>query len=1499
MSQGTGRATITGERKQWHKVTLDFEGPERGEDEGTFLDHRLDVTFRHSGTGHEITVPGYFAADGDAGQTGADSGSVWRAHFSPPETGTWTWAASFRQGDGVAVAANAKAGSSAGAFDGAGGSISVAPSDKDGADLRGRGLLEHDGDRYLSFAGDGGTFLKSGVGSPENFLAYGGFDNTPGSHDYRPHERHFEAGDPSWGAGEGRGIIGAVNYLADHGVNSAYMLLMNVGGDGRDVWPWADGALDRIAKNAGNAPNSFDLTVDARAFDASKLDQWEIVFSHMEERGIVLHLFLQETENDHLLNDGDMGVERMLFMREMVARFAHHNGVIWNLGEETTNSAGELRAHSAHLKALDPYDHPVALHTYPSQHDRYEAHEGEPTLDVLSFQTNAADGLPDLDHYLGGAEKAGRAVVAFLDEPGNAGVGMAAEGDTGWRANHDALRETLWRSYTEGASGAEWYFGYRTAGGTGGDLAVEDFSTRESAYGWAAAARAFFEPLPLGEMGEGDHLTSGTTGADHVLADPGEVYAIYLPDGGTATLDLSGHGGRFDVAWYDPLSGGGFADGTVTTVAGGSEVSIGRAPYEAGREWAVLVRAEDGPAPKPAPKPTVELVSDDASNGGNSKGDPVYRMKDGLVVMQAEDGEFLRPNASGNDTWTLKTDMKGHKGDGYLLFDTQKDYFSARLAGTDPTGPMTYTFRVSGDEDDVAGRYFITLRATKPDTGEPSDRNNDFYVAAGPADEDPGAWKKVFFSGGAERWLWGSTFDVNHKKSPATFEVDGPGDYTIYVSGRSRQAGLDEIHVQKGSKNLDHSAPTSPLVPGGSRPDPEPTPKPEPKPEPEPQPKPKPKPEPRPEPADGETVLAIDLGASRAFTAADGTVFAADRTGVGRDGGTSSAIAGTRDDALYQTESWDRGGVAYSFDVEDGTYAVRMHFAETHAPNFKVGAKTFDVSVEGVVPAALKGLDVFARAGANTAYVAEHVVTVTDGSLDVEALKMAAIEVVRVGDATGPKPPAPSGGDAIAIDVGSRSAFTAKDGTVFAVDDTGVGRTSRTSAPIEGTLDDALYRTGVWDADGLSYDLALEDGTYAVTLHFAELWSGAFARGARVFDVALEGARVEDDLDVFAAVGARSALAVRHEVSVTDGSLDIDLLKGVQNPMLSGIEVERVGAASGSGSGSGSGGADAGSGGGSGSGSGAGGGAAPVARADAFVFDWARDVRVDEGTGMASVRLSAKDLLANDAGGEQIAVERSTSEGVLGLAGEGSDITFVFDPARFDGRDAFTYRALGQGDAVSAPATATIAVRGVPEPEAPTAVLTLVDARTDEMLFDLGASTVIDASSVAGRDLSMAARTEVSGVASARMLLDGATEAVENVAPYALFGDRSGDFAGGLTLRDGDRATLAAELYGAAGARGASLGGAAADVVVDDGRIQQGLWHAPDVFAFDETRMGADTVRGFEAFDQLAFFGGTVTAREVLARATVRDGDTVIDFGGGDVLTLDGFTGLGADHILG
>jgi len=81
--------SISGQMQKWHPVTIAFTGPQSSETAETnpFLDFRLDVTFKKGKK--TIIVPGYFAADGNAAETGAVSGNQWRVHFMPDEEGVW------------------------------------------------------------------------------------------------------------------------------------------------------------------------------------------------------------------------------------------------------------------------------------------------------------------------------------------------------------------------------------------------------------------------------------------------------------------------------------------------------------------------------------------------------------------------------------------------------------------------------------------------------------------------------------------------------------------------------------------------------------------------------------------------------------------------------------------------------------------------------------------------------------------------------------------------------------------------------------------------------------------------------------------------------------------------------------------------------------------------------------------------------------------------------------------------------------------------------------------------------------------------------------------------------------------------------------------------------------------------------------------------------------------------------------------------------------------
>ncbi|MEO0363448.1 MAG: hypothetical protein AAF322_20165, partial [Pseudomonadota bacterium] len=93
-----------------------------------------------------------------------------------------------------------------------------------------------------------------------------------------------------------------------------------------------------------------------------------------------------------------------------------------------------------------------------------------------------------------------------------------------------------------------------------------------------------------------------------------------------------------------------------------------------------------------------------------------------------------------------------------------------------------------------------------------------------------------------------------------------------------------------------------------------------------------------------------------------------------------------------------------------------------------------------------------------------------------------------------------------------------------------------------------------------------------------------------------------------------------------------------------------------------------------------------------------------------------------------------------------------------------------------------------PDPDpAPTLELSFFDADTGERLAPADDGATLDAALFEGRQVTIAAEP-ADGVAigSVRLEAPGLNDKIENVAPYALFGDRSGDFLGGADLPPGD-----------------------------------------------------------------------------------------------------------------
>lgn len=75
------------------------------------------------------------------------------------------------------------------------------------------------------------------------------------------------------------------------------------------------------------------------------------------------------------------------------------------------------------------------------------------------------------------------------------------------------------------------------------------------------------------------------------LAKPGEVYLIYLPEGGSTVL--TAEQGDYSVQWFDPVDGGQLQTGSVHEISGSGAHSLGRAPSKAENDWIILVRKKD------------------------------------------------------------------------------------------------------------------------------------------------------------------------------------------------------------------------------------------------------------------------------------------------------------------------------------------------------------------------------------------------------------------------------------------------------------------------------------------------------------------------------------------------------------------------------------------------------------------------------------------------------------------------------------------------------------------------------------------------------------------------------------------------------------------------------------------------------------------------------------------------------------------------------------------
>ncbi|MEK7408784.1 MAG: DUF5060 domain-containing protein [Acidobacteriota bacterium] len=338
-----------------------------------------------------------------------------------------------------------------------------------------------------------------------------------------------------------------IDYLASKNINSVYVMTHNLEGDENDVWPWL-GATPQEAKASQDR------------FDVARLDKWREFFEYIQSKGIVIHLVLED-------DSAWAGYDHARYYREMVARFGHLPALCFNFNEEHNEnySLGDAIAYMKLLGELDPYHHPRAIHNVNQPLNEYV---DSPHVESTSIQTppRRPRSLNQIavDWMEACLARGRRPLVVSFDEA------RPAEDRRSW-----------WSVYL---GGGIWESLARVPGG---------FAEQERVWRELATTRVFMETLPFHQMHPANHVVGG--GEAFCLAKPGEVYALYLPQGGSVEVRLT-PGNQYRVEWFDPRNTGGNPWTPAPSVAGGRQTLA--APDN--QDWALRltrIQGDSGGAP--------------------------------------------------------------------------------------------------------------------------------------------------------------------------------------------------------------------------------------------------------------------------------------------------------------------------------------------------------------------------------------------------------------------------------------------------------------------------------------------------------------------------------------------------------------------------------------------------------------------------------------------------------------------------------------------------------------------------------------------------------------------------------------------------------------------------------------------------------------------------------------------------------------------------------------
>jgi hypothetical protein len=328
-------------------------------------------------------------------------------------------------------------------------------------------------------------------------------------------------------------------------------------------------AYSRVFANPG-----FDYS----RFDVAYWQKFERMLRYARERDMIISVVLDM--NDSGIHPTAGSGDEHRFMGYAVARLGAFSNITWDLGDDLDSYRDDKWAHETGtlLEEWDPYKHLATSHPVHTIHqDRASAWFG-----FTSYQDWSRDQHPLMLESRRLQEKAGRIIPQTNEEYGyedHYPVWAIPGTDSS-----DLLRRTAWDIVMAG--------GYQTAGETarrgtniwpdtgGGWMNGRGDDTMTMFLGYGHMVD-FFTSFDWWKTNPHDELVNH---GNYCLAEPGKIYAVYLPKGGNVTIKLLP--GHYQVRWLSAMTGETIS---LPPVAGGTWTSPDTPD---GNDWALLLEAK-------------------------------------------------------------------------------------------------------------------------------------------------------------------------------------------------------------------------------------------------------------------------------------------------------------------------------------------------------------------------------------------------------------------------------------------------------------------------------------------------------------------------------------------------------------------------------------------------------------------------------------------------------------------------------------------------------------------------------------------------------------------------------------------------------------------------------------------------------------------------------------------------------------------------------------------